>query len=133
MAVGSTFPNDSKDPDSLAEAWNGKGWKVVSTPTPTGSVSNQLSGVSCTSATCLSVGNYALQPPQPPIFVAVNYPLAETLGSGKFTIVPTVGQGSPTTTVSPGITWLSKSCPNSRAELEDAGDLKRNYLYTDWN
>ena len=42
---------------TLAEAWDGTGWTVQTTPNPSGSVSSQLIDVSCASATsCTAVG-----------------------------------------------------------------------------
>ena len=44
---------------TLAEAWNGTEWKVMSTPNPEGSKRNYLWRVSCPSATtCIGVGEY---------------------------------------------------------------------------
>jgi hypothetical protein len=43
----------------LAERWNGKNWLALSTPNPTGAISSQLTGVSCTTTTnCIAVGQY---------------------------------------------------------------------------
>jgi len=59
-AVGST---PGKAPDtrvSLAEAWNGRSWRVQVIPNPKGSTSSALFGVSCTSPrACTAVGNYS--------------------------------------------------------------------------
>ena len=39
--------------DTLVERWNGKKWSVEPTPNPSGATLSFLSGVSCTSATCV--------------------------------------------------------------------------------
>ena len=57
-AVGSYY-NSAGERVTLAERWNGTGWKIQSTPNPTGGQHNSLQGISCTSATaCTAVGNY---------------------------------------------------------------------------
>ncbi len=44
---------------TLAEAWNGTAWSVMTIPNPTGSLVSHLRGVSCTSSTaCMAVGSY---------------------------------------------------------------------------
>jgi len=44
---------------TLAEAWNGVGWSIQTTPSPTGTNQRYLSGVSCTAANaCEAVGHY---------------------------------------------------------------------------
>ena len=43
----------------LSEQWDGTSWTALSTPSPAGSVTTTLNGVSCTSAkACTAVGNY---------------------------------------------------------------------------
>lgn len=43
----------------VAELWNGKTWSIQKSPTPSGSVSSFLSGISCSAkATCTAVGAY---------------------------------------------------------------------------
>jgi hypothetical protein len=45
---------------TLAEGWDGTGWSIEPTLTPTGSTSSTLTGVSCTAASaCLAVGYYS--------------------------------------------------------------------------
>jgi hypothetical protein len=57
-AVGN-YGTSSGTPLTLAEAWNGSSWNVISTPNPSASTNNNLASVSCTSATaCTAVGNY---------------------------------------------------------------------------
>ena len=58
-AVGSSIGSGGV-PVPLAEAWNGSGWTVQSTPTPAGAQESELKGVSCTSSTaCTAVGDSA--------------------------------------------------------------------------
>jgi hypothetical protein len=46
---------------TLAEAWNGKSWRVETTPNPAGSIMTRFFGVSCTSASaCTAVGTYSV-------------------------------------------------------------------------
>jgi hypothetical protein len=45
---------------SLAEAWNGSGWAVTTTPIPTGATATVLNGVSCTAATACSAVGFSL-------------------------------------------------------------------------
>jgi hypothetical protein len=57
-AVGD-YTNRSAIEFTLTERWNGKSWKVQSTPKPAGAFGSGLSGVACTSASrCTSVGAY---------------------------------------------------------------------------
>ena len=61
VAVGYEFPNSGGSPPSLAfaEVWDGSSWQIQSTPSPTGTTTSHLNGVSCTSATaCTAVGDY---------------------------------------------------------------------------
>jgi hypothetical protein len=45
---------------TLAEAWNGTGWTLQSTPSPSPIQDNRLDGVACVSASaCIAVGRYA--------------------------------------------------------------------------
>ena len=56
-AVGD-YENGSGVVRALAERWNGRRWKIKSTPNPAGSTVVLLSGVSCISASdCIAVGN----------------------------------------------------------------------------
>jgi hypothetical protein len=57
-AVGN-YDNGSGADVTLAEAWNGKAWRVQATPNPSGATDVVLSGVSCASAAaCEAVGSY---------------------------------------------------------------------------
>src|SRR5579875_2153555 len=57
MAVGS-YTDSSGNDKTLAEAWNGDSWSVLTTPDP-GATGNQFNDVSCVSATdCEAVGSY---------------------------------------------------------------------------
>jgi hypothetical protein len=55
-AVG-TYTASSGKGVTLAERWNGKSWKIQSSPNLAGALLSQLVGVACTSATsCTAVG-----------------------------------------------------------------------------
>jgi hypothetical protein len=57
-AVGSGFAGGSGSDGAVAEAWNGTGWAVQSTPTPYGAAAAGLSGVSCVAGpVCEAVGS----------------------------------------------------------------------------
>jgi hypothetical protein len=57
MAAGGRVDNSGNAAGTLAEAWNGKAWRIVPTFKPTGQGSF-LNGVSCTSASaCTAVGS----------------------------------------------------------------------------
>jgi hypothetical protein len=57
VAVGSTV-NRTGTKVTLAEAWNGRAWSVLSTPNPPGADQSELLSVSCTSAAlCTAVGD----------------------------------------------------------------------------
>jgi hypothetical protein len=61
-AVGRTFPDKGQGQVTLAESWNGTGWTIQPTPSPSGATS-QLSGASCASAAdCIAVGNFDYLP-----------------------------------------------------------------------
>jgi hypothetical protein len=56
-AVGEAANTDGVEV-TLAEVWNGTGWKTQATPSPAGAQSSQLLGVSCTKASaCTAVGS----------------------------------------------------------------------------
>ncbi|HEV2374622.1 MAG TPA: hypothetical protein VGS19_20985 [Streptosporangiaceae bacterium] len=57
-AVGS-YQDSSGHQLTLAESWDGFGWRVQSAPSPPGAASSLLSGVSCAAASaCMAVGSY---------------------------------------------------------------------------
>ena len=57
VAVGSTV-NRAGAKVTLAEAWNGRAWSVLTTPNPAGAYQSELLSVSCASATlCVAVGD----------------------------------------------------------------------------
>ncbi|MFZ0666127.1 MAG: hypothetical protein WAM97_10255 [Acidimicrobiales bacterium] len=57
-AVGK-YIDSSSDEDTLAEVWNGTSWSIESTPNTSGTQTNLLGSVSCTSSgTCSAVGAY---------------------------------------------------------------------------
>ena len=56
-AVGDYY--NGTDNQTLIEQWNGTTWSIVSSPNTSATQSNNLDGVSCTSASaCTAVGNY---------------------------------------------------------------------------
>jgi hypothetical protein len=58
-AVGSAYYKARRRSVNLAEAWNGKSWRIQAIPTPKGSTGGNLSAVSCTSPkACTTVGFY---------------------------------------------------------------------------
>lgn len=58
-AVGSTIHKGTHRSVNLAEAWNGRRWRLQSIPTPRSSTGGNLSAVSCTSrSACTAVGFY---------------------------------------------------------------------------
>lgn len=60
IAVGSSTPSGGGgNTVTLAEAWNGTTWTILSTPNPAGSLFTQLAAVSCSSSTmCTAVGSF---------------------------------------------------------------------------
>jgi hypothetical protein len=56
-AVGTYTVSGTKK--TLAMSWNGSSWSVVTTPTPSGATSSELTAVSCTATTfCMASGTY---------------------------------------------------------------------------
>jgi hypothetical protein len=59
MATGSSIDQTGESQFTLAESWNGTGWKLLNTPNPSGSSQAELLGVSCTSPSgCMAVGGF---------------------------------------------------------------------------
>jgi hypothetical protein len=58
-AAGSAYSTKAAGDVPLAESWNGKSWRVETTPSPAGGTDPTLYAVSCTSASaCTAVGDY---------------------------------------------------------------------------
>ena len=58
-AVGAAIGKATRRGVNLAEAWNGRSWRVQAIPTPKGSTGSSLFAVSCTSpSACTAVGDY---------------------------------------------------------------------------
>jgi hypothetical protein len=75
VAVGSSV-SGAGGASPLAERWSGSSWRIQVTPTPTGSVSAEFSGVSCTGlAACAVAGS----------FIGGS---GATRGSGSMTMLP---------------------------------------------
>jgi hypothetical protein len=93
----------SNDPKAFAEGWNGGAWQLQSAVAPPGATSNDLSGVSCVSATfCEAVGGHDNS--------AGNQDnLAETWNGRKWTIqsVPALANPSGSTTFGNGLDDVS--------------------------
>ncbi|HXY44191.1 MAG TPA: hypothetical protein VEH29_08380, partial [Acidimicrobiales bacterium] len=72
---------------SLAEAWNGTRWRILSTPNPAGAQASSLSGVSCTSrSACVAVGSYTDGG-------GTQAPLAESWNGSSWTMEATAALG----------------------------------------
>ncbi len=57
MAVGTISPDVHASGQTLAEAWNGTAWRILTTPNHSAS-NNALTAVSCTRPGCMAVGGY---------------------------------------------------------------------------
>jgi erythromycin esterase-like protein len=80
MAVG-YYSNQTGAQATLAEAWNGHVWSIVSTPNPASSADTALSAVSCPSAGfCVAAGTWTSSGGQA-------YPLAERWEGGRWSIL----------------------------------------------
>ncbi len=78
--------SDANGQVTWAERWNGARWAIQSTPTPSGGAGSVLSGVSCTAAACIAVGQHAyVQDPAP----ATSAALAERWNSAGWAIQAT--------------------------------------------
>jgi hypothetical protein len=87
IAVGDSFTGSA--PVTLAERWNGSSWSLQSTPDASGAASNQLNGISCTSASaCTAVGSSANG--------TNTVPLAEAWNGSAWTIQATPSPSGPT-------------------------------------
>ncbi len=59
IAAGYAYRTATSRDVTLAEAWNGKSWRVQAAPNPKGATESNLYAVSCTSAkACTAVGHY---------------------------------------------------------------------------
>jgi hypothetical protein len=58
VAVGDNATSTGKDDTPLAYLWNGKAWKQMSVPLPSGIKYGYLTSVSCKTAGCVAVGSY---------------------------------------------------------------------------
>ncbi len=73
---------------ALAEAWNGKAWRVLATPQPIGATESELSAVACTKANaCIAVGSYSKH--------SRVDALAERWNGKSWTVTPAVNSASP--------------------------------------
>jgi hypothetical protein len=80
VAVGSYSTNHTQQHVTLAEVWNGTGWKIQGTTNPSTS-ENSLNGVSCAAANaCVAVGGYQTSG------FAPNRTLVERLSGSSWTV-----------------------------------------------
>ena len=60
VAVGVTLDAANDSEAMFAEMWNGASWRALSAPAPDGAMSDELTGVSCVSASnCFAVGDFS--------------------------------------------------------------------------
>ena len=86
IAVGSYFNNSLGATRTLVETWNGTTWSVVPSP-DTGTGNNELSGVSCGTATsCMAAGSY--------FNGLVHSALIESWSGAKWSVVPSPNKGT---------------------------------------
>ncbi|HEV2361998.1 MAG TPA: sialidase family protein, partial [Acidimicrobiales bacterium] len=124
LAVGSGFGAGS---DSGAESWNGRSWTAVPAPVPADGFNDGFTSVSCVSvSSCVAVGSYFL------LGSGRLTALGDEWNGSRFKLIPPIDPTSPVTVLSPGIDLLSKTCPSSSAEIEQAVDPKNGYIYEDW-
>lgn len=82
MAVG-FWGSEFAAAGTVAEAWNGTRWRLLSTPDPAGAATSSLAGVSCASAArCVAVGESLTSD-------RVVHPLAESWNGHSWTILAT--------------------------------------------
>jgi hypothetical protein len=88
---------------SLAEVWNGSTWTVQSVPSPSGTLSSELTAVSCTASNaCTAVGRYSTS--------SLEGTLVERWNGTSWTV-----QSSPNPTGATSSTMLGVSCATSTA------------------
>jgi hypothetical protein len=88
---------------SLAEAWNGSTWSVQSVPSPTGTLSSELTAVSCSASNaCTAVGRYTTS--------TLAGTLVERWNGTSWTV-----QASPNPVGASSSTLLGVSCTSSTA------------------
>ena len=138
VAVGETSGQPNANVNStLAEAWNGTTWALLSTPNPSGTVSNILASVSCTSAVaCVAVGfSYTSAGPLAPLaeiwngtaWIIASVPLPAGATAGQLrgvscvaagaceavgTYTPLTGNGMALAESWDGAAWSIQSTPN---------------------
>jgi hypothetical protein len=101
MAVGTYTTGQTGEQATLAEAWNGKGWSILSTPNPGASFGTVLSAVSCPSAgVCVAAGTWTNSGGQ-------SYPLVERWQNGRWSIQATPNPVTSTQTVLTGVACTS--------------------------
>ena len=101
---------------ALLEQWNGTAWSIVTSPTPRGSLSSSLFGVSCTSpSACFAVGNQSLKIRPPGLLSIGPVTLTERWDGKTWSVV-----ASPTAQIGEGATLESVSC-TSRTSCVAAG------------
>jgi hypothetical protein len=112
MAVGYYNKSSTVASRNLIESWNGTTWSVVSSPNPAAiGDTNQLSGVSCVSASdCTAVGYYGIN--------GGDNTLVESWNGTAWSVVPTPSLGSSTVSTLLGVSCVSASdCTAVGAQL----------------
>jgi hypothetical protein len=105
MAVGT----DSNG--TLAEAWNGRAWSVVSSPNPSRAYSSTLDSVSCTSAAaCTAAGWYSAGVTTGRFSTLRDFSLVETWDGSTWSIVPTPNPSPSFDTSFRGVSCTSDAC-----------------------
>ncbi len=108
--VGSTTADPPPDyatlttaaPGTLAERWNGRRWRIQSTPNPSGATTSTLSDVSCVSReVCTAVGDY--------VSAGGTLTLAEAWDGTGWTIQPTPNPSGSTSINLSGVSCVSAS------------------------
>ena len=128
-AVGSVTPPAPAGQNAVSktviESWNGRGWTVVSSPSP-GSRDNELLGVSCVSAnSCKAVGSYGND-------ATHDRTLVESWNGRAWTVVPTPNPGTGNDQLL-GVSCVSAStCTAVGRSRTSTGDPNRT-LVESWN
>jgi hypothetical protein len=114
IATGNATDKTDVSPGTLAEAWDGRRWRILPTPDPAGAAGSVLPGVSCLSASaCFAVG-FA----QDSNGAAVGT-LAERWNGREWTIVPTP---NPAGAAESGLGSVSCTSPSACIAVGFAGD-----------
>jgi hypothetical protein len=101
-AVGN-YIDSSSNQGALAEQYNGSAWSIVSSPTPTGEMSVEFSGVACTGdSNCWAVGDYGDSS-------GAGHTLAEQYSGGAWSIASSPNPSSANSPLLSGVACTSDS------------------------